>query len=228
MITELKEGNLFMLSLRQLIFYTMLIGFISSFFPMTVLAQYKKRSGDKVVITKIKYDELKGGLNLELRNVSTKRKAPPKQKWGSIIVSYDTNQDWLNEMEVKCSALLIKKGKRRSNKKSRPLKFTLIEGGVTYLDIPEGKGHQSGIYVHPLTIERYGDVKAIHVELWLDGVKETEHNESLLKKSEAKKLRIKPNWWTAYRPLSNRLVNRYQTPFVFEGVDTGTAIKTTS
>ena len=68
-------------------------------------------------------------------------------KWAEIKVTFDTKPRWADEITFKAMVYL-------KNKKS-----TVLSGEVTYINIPKGQKHTAVLYIHPLTLQRYGEVK---------------------------------------------------------------------
>ncbi len=102
--------------------------------------------------------------------------------------------------------------KDKSNKGAE----VMFSSSVTYLNIKKGR-HLSDMYLHPNILSRMGRVEQIAVVIKVGGV-------VVATESTANT----PNWWDRYRPVSNVLLNRSQTPFSIVDYDSYEQVKPTS
>ncbi|HTS18392.1 MAG TPA: hypothetical protein VMP11_12525 [Verrucomicrobiae bacterium] len=84
----------------------------------------------------------------------------PNDRWLRIETSFDSNPDWADEVELKYYVLL------NDGQVTR-----LFVGSVTYVNVPKGMGHLSGMYIHPNVLQRYGNgqAQAVAVQLFYKG-----------------------------------------------------------
>jgi hypothetical protein len=128
-----------------------------------------------------------------------------RKRWGKISVEYETEEDWLDIIEFKYYALV-------QNPDTKAYYF--FPGEVAYINVPEGK-HISTIFLHPNTLERYGEIKRIAVEVLADG--------NLV--SEVSKPVSKQRWWrlvTGQPQVTTKrgfLLKRENTPWRLVAVD---------
>jgi hypothetical protein len=132
------------------------------------------------------------------------------REWGRVRLSYRTMPEWIDELQVDYYVLL--KNNKREKEEKPP--FTLLEGSVTYTDVKKGDDHLSEAFLHPNTIERYGEIVAVAVEVRYEGetVRLTENSKS--------KAPVKGKWWILLRDdpkvvsKDGYVLNRNHTPFV--------------
>ena len=130
--------------------------------------------------------------------------------WAKITVIYDTESEWIDELEFRYTAVV---------KHPKTGAFTLFPCTVAYVDIAKGRNHMSTVFLRPNTVERYGALERIAVEIYSKG--------ELL--SSAGLPETPPQWWrlpmTNVRTMPGILLNRSQTPFAFVGWDNYETIK---
>jgi hypothetical protein len=131
----------------------------------------------------------------------------PKE-WFKIYVEYDTEPEWIDELNFTFYVLI--KGK---TKDAPP--YSLFKAETSYIHIPAGSKHTADMYVHPNILSRYGDVERVAVEVRQGGrVLERVGKPAL---TEA--------WWERLSPIEGVLLNRSQTPFAIINVDDYEIIK---
>ncbi len=130
--------------------------------------------------------------------------------WVKITVTYDTESEWTDELEFRYTAVV---------KHPKTGAFTLFPCSVTYVDIAKGRNHMSTVFLSPKTVERYGGLDRVAVEIYAKG-----------ELAASAGLPDTPaQWWRL--PLSNVrtmqgvLLNRAQTPFAFVAWDNYETIK---
>ena len=132
--------------------------------------------------------------------------------WAAVTVEYETHPKWIDQISFKYFVLL-----RSNNKDDKDAPYTLLEGEVSYIEVKEGQ-HTSAIFMHPSTIERYGEVVACAVEI-LYG------DEKVEKTDIAGKAPVTGLWWKSLGSektvtvKTGYLLNRAKTPFAFINYD---------
>jgi len=130
----------------------------------------------------------------------------PTRQWFQVVVEYLTRPEWLDQLDFEYYVLL--KSRRDAGK------YKLLKGTVSYVNVPKGR-HKSVMYLHPSTIERFGEVVRVAV----------------LVRSGGRLVAIKTRpssqqrWWEQLTPESGLLLNRMQTPFGMILYDEYEAIK---
>lgn len=144
-------------------------------------------------------------------NTDVSRSVVPAKDWGVVTVTYDTSQEWIDELVFQYYVLLLKGGSKKE--------YTLLKGSVAHIDIKLGRKHKSTMFVRPSTIERYGDIVAVAVEISMSG-------------KEVASLSVPEKWRTSKDESITKLtakdgylLNRSQTPFAFVNFDDYEAIK---
>jgi len=108
------------------------------------------------------------------------------RNWGQIKVLYDTRLEWTDQLTFHYFVLML-----TSDPAASKTKYTLLEGDVTYIDVPRGNNHESVVYLHPNTLARFGEVVACAVEINVGG-------QSYEKTDITAKSGLRPGkWWTA-------------------------------
>lgn len=116
-------------------------------------------------------------------------------RWLRIETEFDSTPDWADDVQLKYYVLL-------SNGRAT----RLLVGDVTYVNVPRGMGHYSGMYVHPNTLLRYGNgqAQAIGVQLLYKG--------QLIDQTSTPP--TPDRWWERYTTtVSGFLLNPQQTPW---------------
>lgn len=129
--------------------------------------------------------------------------------WTRISVTYDTGSEWIDELEFRYTAVV---------KHPKTGVYTLFPCTVAYIDIPKGRDHVSTVFLRPNTVERYGELERVAVEIYSNG--ELLAGEGLPKDP--------PQWWRGslnVKTMPGVLLNRAQTPFAFVAWDNYETIK---
>lgn len=129
------------------------------------------------------------------------------KEWFQIITQYDTEPEWLDEVDFTYYVLVKSK-----DPKAPPQ--MLFKGDVTYLNVERGK-HRSDMFLHPSTLARFGEVQAVGVEVKIQG--RVVGRES--------KPASNDTWWDRLPPREGLVLNRLQTPFAMLSFDDFEAIK---
>lgn len=140
---------------------------------------------------------------------SVSRGRATARTWGEIVVQFDTEPEWIDELQFQYYVLLHDR---------RAKTYTFLKVNVTHTDVARGRGHLSAAYVRPAGLERYGEVVAAAVEAVIKGETVGVASEGRLPSGEGK---LPPEWWktTKLVPKDGYLLNRTQTPFVFANYD---------
>ena len=121
------------------------------------------------------------------------------QDWYKIWVRFDSEPEWADGVKIKYFVLL----KNRSGQDA----YTLLTGDVVYDTIPKGNSHNSFMYLHPRTIERYGTPEKVMCEVWFQGIRVTR---GFMPKQAS------DEWWVKHQPLEGNLKVRLFTPYILD------------
>lgn len=135
------------------------------------------------------------------------------RQWFQIIVDYDVAPEWIDEATFTYYVLVQS---RRPEPGRNPR--TLFKGEVTYVNIGRGK-RRSDIYLHPSTVERFGEVERVAVEVRVGG--------AIVARDGIPQGTAQQRWWESFAPLEGFVLNRMQTPFAMINFDDFEAIKPT-
>ena len=82
------------------------------------------------------------------------------QNWLRIETQFESLPDWADDVQLKYYVLLGRGDNAR-----------VLVGDMTYINVPKGTQHYSGMFVAPNTLQRYGDgqVEAVAVQLFYKG-----------------------------------------------------------
>ena len=156
-----------------------------------------------------------GGVKIDGKKVQTPEYQIKKSQfqartrdWFRIDTQYETKPEWLDEVSFKYYVLV------KAKEGSKGPKQVLFSGDVTYINVAEGK-HKSDMYIHPSTLERFGEVQAIAVMISVQG--RVEVIESVPASTQ--------RWWEQLAPTEGMLLNRMQTPFAMLYFDDYEAVK---
>ena len=138
--------------------------------------------------------------------VSTSKKAGKGFSWAEFRLVFSSKVEWVDELTVKYFAL-VKSAKESS----------ILSGEITYINVPSGKSHMASLFMHPTAMSKYGQVIAVHCEIWANG-----------QLRDAADFPSKPakKWWDAKPPVKGLLVSKFFTPSAFEVEYDGLALKT--
>lgn len=164
-----------------------------------------------VELYKVTLDMKKGETRSALRNATTGAPAQ-KGQWAKISGLYKSTPEWANEVTMKVFVLCYNKNVKKNKSGDYQGPYALLGGNVKYINIPSGKQNRGELFVHPGTLERFGDIREIRIELWYKGVLES----TLMESFSSKKEKGIKNWWTQFPVREGELVNKYRAPFVFD------------
>jgi hypothetical protein len=127
---------------------------------------------------------------------------PVARDWARVMVRFDTEADWTDEMVIHYYVQV------HNQKTGKDLQFT---GDFAYIDIPKGRNHLSTAFLRPATLERYGDIAGIAVEIEV----------KVEKVAVASSPETPSNWWllTQAPKVAGVLLERSQTPFALVAYD---------
>jgi len=180
-------------------------------FISTLVVHAAKRRAKQVQLTSLSFNKTKGNTRSIIQGSSSRTSM--KELWGKISCVYNTNEKWLNEVELKYYVLAFKniKGKKRKSIKDG---YVMFSGKVTYLNVPEGKKHLSGMYIHPYTLKRFGDIKEIRIEAWYNKSMISHLEDSFSSKKEKRLLK---DWVSKFKNHPLGLMSASDTPFAYDG-----------
>jgi hypothetical protein len=130
-------------------------------------------------------------------------------KWLRIETEFDSTPEWADDVQVKYYVLL------GSGKDTR-----MFTGDVTYVNVEKGIRHVSAMFVHPNTVQRYGNgnMQAVAVQIF--------HKGQMIDQDSAPASHER--WWENYTPVSGYLLTPQQTPWSIISYDRYEALKPTS
>lgn len=128
--------------------------------------------------------------------------SPTVREWARITARFETDADWTDELEFRYF-VQVHNAKNNTD--------LLFPGTFQYIDIPKGKNHLSTVFLRPATLDRYGDVIGIAVEIYAKG-----EMVAFACNPETPK-----GWWrlTTAKAMPGVLLERSQTPFAFVAFD---------
>jgi len=204
------------------LFFVIPFLYLSPVFPEVPVSSYKTASA-KLSLEKIAF-EIKRDSSASIQvSTVTAQSAKRKMEWGKIRLDYISRLPWTDEVQVKIWVLLFNREGKKRGKLSQNL-FTVLTETSSYLNVPEGKGNSSVYFIHPDTLNRYGEVKQIHVELWSKGILESKMDQIISKKNMSNKLNLK-DWWMRFQPINSQLFLPLYTPFAFDKDNPSSAVK---
>ncbi len=138
----------------------------------------------------------------------------PARDWAEMIVMFDSEPEWIDELVLVYYALLHDRATGE---------FTFLKGQVTHVDVARGRNHMSSAYIRPSTLARYGDVVAVAVEVLSGGDVVAAQSEGKLPKGQP----LPSDWWktTKLVPKEGMVLSKAQTPFAYVSYDDYEAVK---
>ena len=130
-------------------------------------------------------------------------------KWLRIETDFDSTPDWADDVQLKYYVLM-----------GRGAGARMFTGEVTYVNVAKGLRHCSAMFIHPNTVQRYGNgrVEAVAVQLFYKG--------RLIDQDSSPP--TNERWWERYTPANGYLLNPLQTPWSILTFDRYEALKPTS
>lgn len=185
-------------------------------FPMLVSAQAVKAEGDSksVRIRKVSGLGSRGAIETPRFQSSVPAAGTkPALRWAQIVVSFDTEPEWLDEVTVQYFVM----SRRNEGGKAG---YSLHTATVVYTDVKRGRDHLAAVYLRPAAIERFGGPSAIAVEISVGG-------KVVAEESVEEGLKLSARWWkdpvvVESKDLTMRngyLVDKARSPFALIAVD---------
>jgi hypothetical protein len=186
------------------------------------LGQARSGRGGETVLRLRKIEGLgrKGTVRTPQYRTNVSGGVSPIGEWARIRVEYDTYPEWIDELVFQYYALALKTEKRDGSKK-----LSLYKTTVRYVDIERDREHLSAVYLRPNTIERYGDLVAVAVEIT--------HAGKVVAEASDEDMALPETWWRNPTVLESKsvtvrdgyLLNRNQSPFALINIDDYEAIQ---
>jgi len=181
-----------------------------------------QRTADKAVL-KIRKLEGLGKRSLigtpEYRT-SVSRSSKTPGEWLRVRVTYDTYPEWIDELTFQYYVLTLKteRGKRA---------YSLFKARVGYVDIEEGRGHMSTVFLRPSTLKKYGTQAGVAVEISHGGKVVAEESD------EESSAKLPEDWWKKSNVVESQavtvrngyLLDRSKSPFALINIDDHEIIK---
>jgi hypothetical protein len=114
--------------------------------------------------------------------------------WAYVEVDFASAPDWADDLTVRFYVLV---GQGRNQR--------MFTGDVTHINVKKGNHHYSAMFIHPSTVDRYGQgkVEAVAVQLL--------HQDRLM--DQASEPTAKTRWWEQFTPVPGYLLRPNQTPW---------------
>lgn len=136
--------------------------------------------------------------------------APRRQReWLQIRTEFQTAPDWIDEMTFTYYVVL----RNRRPAEGEP-EHRLFRGESSYINIARTRDGQSTVFLHPSTLERFGEVVQT-------GVVVTSGGRMIAMESSPSR---EGRWWEQLTPQSGMVLNRRDTPFAMVNFDDFEAI----
>lgn len=133
-----------------------------------------------------------------------------QRQWLQVTTQYQTAPEWIDEMTFTYYIVL-----RNSRPEEGQSEFNMFRGEITYVNIAETREGRSAVFLHPSTVERYGELFRVAVVIT----------------SQGRTIGMESNpsgdgrWWEQLTPRAGFVLNRMQTPFAMVNFDDYEAIK---
>lgn len=113
-------------------------------------------------------------------------------KWAQIEVQYRSFSEWTDEVTLKFYVLTDR---------------TVLQDSITQINVPEGRRHFAAVYLHPTTLQRYGEIKRVAVQILYQGE---------LVDTDQWPQKTRKEWWKEYPIREGLLKKEFQTPFILD------------
>ncbi len=125
---------------------------------------------------------------------SGNRSTSPNQNWLQIETEFASSPDWADNVQLKYYVLVGQGENARC-----------LVGEMAYVNVARGPQHYSGMFVHPNTLQRYGNgqVGAVAVQLFYKGQLVDQSSYPL----------STDHWWERMAPISGLLLAPRETPW---------------
>jgi hypothetical protein len=137
----------------------------------------------------------------------------PQQDWVQILVDYDTEPKWIDELTFQFYAMAetVEDGKKA---------YSFYQVTARYGDIERGRSHMAAVYLRPQAVKRYGDLVAIAVEISHEG-------KVVAELADDAGTKMPPQWWKnpdviGRKDVTTRagyLLEKSQSPFALVNID---------
>lgn len=142
--------------------------------------------------------------------VSGGQRTQRQRQWLQVKTEFETAPDWIDEITF--TYYIVLRNRRPAEGEQE---YNLFRGETTYVNVARTRTGQSTVFLHPSTVERYGDLFRVGVVIT----------------SQGRMLGMASNpdsdqrWWEQLPPRSGFVLNRMQTPFAMINFDDFEAIK---
>jgi len=127
----------------------------------------------------------------------------PSREWTHVGVVFDSFPEWLDEITFRYYVLAARK-------EAGATAYSFYQANVTYVDVAAGRSHESSMFLRPPAVERYGEIVAMAVEIYVGG--EIVAQESQQPKDFAQEWKKKTDQ-PGVKSRPGYLLDRSQTPF---------------
>ncbi len=133
--------------------------------------------------------------------------------WPQIVVTYETEPEWIDELVIQYFAMTCKTGE--DGKKA----YSLFRTSVRYVDVQKDRIHTGSAFLRPTAIKRFGNLIAIAVEISVQGKTVDEKGEDDIKMPD--------KWWKDPTVVDRKdvtvrdgyLMDRSLSPFALINID---------
>lgn len=134
-------------------------------------------------------------------------------EWPQILATFDTENEWLDELTVRFHAITVKKG---TDGKTL---YSLFRVTVRYVDVQKGRSHLASAFLRPTAVKRYGDLLGVAVEFI--------HNDKTIAEDHDSVPTLAPQWWRNPEVVDNKsvavrdgyLLKKSDSPFALINMD---------
>ncbi len=133
-----------------------------------------------------------------------------QRQWLQVRTEFETAPEWIDEITFTYYIVL-----RNRRPPEGEAEYNLFRGESTYVNVARTRTGQSTVFLHPSTVERYGDLERVGVVV----------------SSQGRVLGMASNpssdqrWWEQLPPRSGFVLTRMQTPFAMVNFDDFEAVK---
>ncbi len=142
--------------------------------------------------------------------VSGGQRTQRQRQWLQVKTEFETAPDWIDEITF--TYYIVLRNRRAAEGEQE---YNLFRGETTYVNVASMRRGQSAVFLHPSTVERYGDLFRVGVVIT----------------SQGRVLGMAGNpdsdqrWWEQLPPRTGFVLNRMLTPFAMINFDDYEAIK---
>ncbi len=135
------------------------------------------------------------------------------REWLQVRTEFQTSPEWIDEMTFTYHIVL----RNRRPAEGEP-EFRLFRGESSYINIARTRDGQSTVFLHPSTVERFGEMVQVGVVITSGGrVVAMESNPTR-----------EGRWWEQLTPQTGMVLNRRDTPFAMVNFDDFEAVPAAS